>query len=110
MFKELIANPWVSSVVVFITQIIIFYLRTMNIIYTVDRKILAAVLSSSGVNLLGLISMAVGVSSLMAGEWQSIVTLLIGGSIGTYLGMKTESKHKNKKIDHSTFFIDGSKF
>lgn len=106
MFKDLlVTNPWISALIVLISQIIIFYLRTINIIQTVQGKMWLAILSSSGVNLLGLISMAVGVTSLMNGEWQSIVTLLIGGSVGTYFGMKYESKHKKEKIDLGNFFV-----
>lgn len=96
MIKDILLNPWNSAIIVFVTQILIFYLRTLNIIYTVERRIWPAILTNSGVNFFGLISMAVGVTSLLSGEWQSIVTLFIGGGLGTYFGMRTEYK-SNKK-------------
>lgn len=88
MFKELLANPWYAAIVVFITQIIFLYLRTLNVIYTSERKVLGTILTGNGVSISWLISMSIGLNSMFTGDWQPIVAFLVGGTIGTYWGIK----------------------
>ncbi len=40
--------------------------------------------------------MTIGMNSMLTGQWQPILAFLLGGSIGTYWGMKNEIKNKNK--------------
>ena len=60
MFKELLANPWYAAIIVFITQIIFLYLRTLNVIYTAERKVWGTILTGNGVSVSWLISMSIG--------------------------------------------------
>jgi ribosomal protein L30E len=34
MIKELLLNPWYGTIVIFLSQIFMLYLRTLNIVYT----------------------------------------------------------------------------
>lgn len=88
MFKEILANPWYAATIVFITQIIFLYLRTLNVLYTSERHVWGTVLTGNGVSISWLISMSIGLNSMLTGDWQPIVAFLIGGTIGTYWGIK----------------------
>lgn len=88
MFKELLSNPWMAAAIVFVTQIIFLYLRTLNVIYTSERKIWGTIITGNGVSVSWLLSMSIGLNSMFTGDWQPIVAFLIGGTIGTYWGIK----------------------
>lgn len=91
-YKEIIENPWVSSLVVLITQIAFLYLRTINVIYTTERKLWSTILSNTGVSVSWLLSVGISTNSMLIGAWQPIVAFLIGGAVGSYLGLKKEPK------------------
>lgn len=93
-YKELIQDPWTASVIIFVTQIAFLYLRTLNVIYTSERKMWATIWTGNGVSLFWLVSMSIGMNSMLTGAWQPIVTFILGGTIGTYWAVKTESKKK----------------
>lgn len=92
MVETILNNPYLSSLVVLIAQVIFIYLKTINVIYISERRLLPAILSGNGIGLSWLISMSVGVNSILNGELLPILTFLIGGSIGTYLGIKNSDK------------------
>lgn len=89
---EILANQYYSAFVILISQVIFIYLRTLNVIYTAERKMLATIITGNGIGLAWLISMSVGVKSIMEGQPLPILAFLIGGTLGTYLGIKKESK------------------
>ena len=97
MLQELLLNPWYASIIIFVTQILMLYLRTINIIYTSERNIWGAVWSNNGVAITWLVSMTIGMHSMITGDWQPIVGFLLGGTLGTYWGLKKEFKHKDGK-------------
>jgi uncharacterized protein YebE (UPF0316 family) len=90
--KEILSNPYLSALVVLMSQIIFIYLRTINVIYTAERRLLPAILSGNGIGLAWLVSMSIGADSIMKGELVPIIAFLLGGTLGTYLGIKKESK------------------
>jgi hypothetical protein len=93
--KEIIANPYLSSFVVLISQIVFIYLRTINVIYTSERRMIPAIISGNGIGLAWLVSISIGGNSIMHGEFLPILAYLIGGTLGTYWGIKKEtSKHE----------------
>lgn len=93
MLENYLKNVWFLSTSVFIFQIIFVYLRTINVIYTSEKKVMPAIVSGALSGLFWLLATAIGTSSVLSGVWQPIVAHLIGGAIGTYLGIKLE---KNK--------------
>ncbi len=99
MLKELLQDPWYAAIIVCITQIIMLYLRTINVIYTIERNVFGAIWSNNGVAISWLLSMTIGMSSMLSGQWQPIVGFMIGGTIGTYWGLHKEIKHKKTKTD-----------
>jgi len=92
--RELILNPWHASIIVFFTQILMLYLRTINIIYTTNHNIFGAIWSNNGVAITWLLSMTIGMNSMLSGHIQPIIGFLLGGSIGTYWGLRMEIKKK----------------
>lgn len=93
--KEIIANPYLSSFVVLISQIVFIYLRTINVIYTSERRMIPAIISGNGIGLAWLVSISIGGNSIMHGEFLPILAYLIGGTLGTYWGIKKEmNKHE----------------
>lgn len=94
IFKLLLENPWYAAIIVFFTQIFMLYFRTVNIFYTTQKNIFGAVWSNNANAITWLMSMTIGMNSVINGQWQPILMYLIGGSIGTYWGIKRESKYK----------------
>jgi uncharacterized protein YebE (UPF0316 family) len=86
--EELLTNPWLSAIIVFITQIVFLCFRTLNVQYTAEHKIWPAIFTGNMVGISWLISVSIGVKSIMALEILPIIAFLVGGSIGTYLGFK----------------------
>lgn len=90
--KDILANVWISALVILLFQIIFVYLRTINVIYTAERKIFAAIVSGAISGLFWLLSMTIGVASILEGKWLPILAHLIGGGLGTYWGITAQMK------------------
>ena len=89
--KEIIQNPIYSSLIILGSQIIFIYLRTLNVIYTSERRMMPSIITGNGIAIAWLISIYIGVNSISNGEVLPIVAFIIGGTIGTYLGIKKET-------------------
>lgn len=88
MFKELLINPWYAAALAFITQILFLYFRTLNVFYTIERNMFGAIWTNNMLSISWLLSMSIGINSMIIGDWQPITAFLLGGSIGTYWGLK----------------------
>lgn len=89
-----------SAIVVFVSQIVFIYFRTLNVIYTSERKIWPAIWpaiwTGNGVGISILISFALGTKAILGGEPLPIFMFLLGGSLGTYWGiLQTIKNEKN---------------
>ena len=89
-YKEILENPYYSSVVVFVTQIIFLYLRTVNVIYTTKHRMTGAILTNVGTSITWVISTGFSINSFISGFWLPIVAFVLGGVVGTYYGIKKE--------------------
>jgi len=81
-------NEWYCALIVFISTIISIYFKTINVIYTSEKKLLPTMITGCGMGLTWLISTSVGMSSILSGQLIPILAYLIGGAIGNYLGIK----------------------
>lgn len=90
--EQILINPWYAGLAVLITQIIFLYFRTLNVMYTSERKILASILTGNAIGIAWLISIAIGANAIMELQWQPILGHIIGGSLGTLWGFKTNKK------------------
>lgn len=96
--KELGLSVSQTAMIVFFVQIIFLYLRTINVRAVAHDKMFAAIASGVGIGLSWMIGTAIGVSSVLAGEPLPIFMHILGGSIGTYYGMKYDKK---KRLTHN---------
>ena len=96
VLKEILENPWVASLVVFTVQILMLYMRTKNITYTINRNIFGAIWTNNAFACAWLFSTTIGLHSMVSGEWQPIVAFLLGGSLGTYWGILKDKKDLDK--------------
>ena len=85
MIEEYLGSQLLISAVVLITQIIFIYLRSLNVIYTAEKRLLPAMITAVGIAFSWLISMSLGITSFMNGNWLVITSFVIGGVFGTYL-------------------------
>lgn len=94
--QEILDNQYWSSLIVLLSQIVFIYLRTLNVIYTTERKVFLSITTGMGVGTLTLVSFSIGIKSILGGEIVPFSLFLVGGAIGTYLGIKQNIK--NEKI------------
>ena len=99
MIDYILSNPYLSSLIILISQIIFIFLRTINVIYTSERRLWPAVISGNGIGLAWLVSISIGANSIMTGEILPIFAFILGGTIGTYMGITKEQKKHNKTND-----------
>ena len=102
---NLFQDTFTNSIVILITQFVFIYLRTLNVIYTSQKKIIPAIITGNGIGLAWLISISIGANSIMEGEILPIICFLIGGSVGTYIGIrgeKNKDKWQSQKSNKST--------
>ena len=90
--ETIINNPWLAALIVLLTQVIFLYFRTLNVMYTAEKKILLSIVTGNAIGLAWLISIAIGANAIMEMQWQPIVGHILGGTLGTYWGFKTRKK------------------
>lgn len=90
--KDIIQNEYYSSILILISQIAFIYLRTLNVIYTSERKMAPSIITGSGIAICWLISISIGTNSILEGKIFPILAFILGGTIGTYLGIKQKMK------------------
>jgi len=94
--KEILENPYYAAVIVFLSQMVFIYLRTLNVIYTSDKNMWPAIWTGNGVGISILISFGIGTKSVMGGELFPLFMFLLGGSLGTYWGIRQSIKNESK--------------
>lgn len=95
--KNLTINE--MSVIILISQIIFLWLRTINVRNVAEGNLLGAIVTGNGIAMAWMISIAIGANAMMEGHIMPIVMHLIGGTIGTYMGMrKRDRKFKKRKV------------
>ena len=82
-------SPSIQAVIALVSQVLFIYLRTINVQAIAKDKTIKAVLSGAAVGATGLLSMAIGINSFIDGQTLPVAFYLIGGAVGTYLGMKS---------------------
>jgi uncharacterized membrane protein YqgA involved in biofilm formation len=95
--EYLVNHPVHSSILILISQVVFIYLRTLNVIYTSQKRMIPAILTGNGIAIAWLVSIAVGTTSIMNGNIIPIFMFIIGGTIGTYLGIKKEIDKNGKE-------------
>ena len=90
--ENITSNVWLITIIILFMQMAFLYLRTLNIIYTANRKILASIITNNLISIIWLFSVFIGIQAIMSMEWQPIVGYILGNTIGTYLGFINKKK------------------
>lgn len=91
--------PFIQSVVVLLSQIVFIYLRTVNVQAIAQDNTTQAIVSGGAVGITGLLSIAIGVNSIIDGTFLPVLFYLVGGAIGTYIAMrKREANNISKDL------------
>lgn len=80
-------SQWQLAVIVFMTQMIFLWFRTLNVIYTSEKKLWPSILTGLGIGASWLIAVSIGVNAIMQVQILPVLGHLLGGAIGTYIGM-----------------------
>jgi len=91
-------SPIELTIIVFFTQIIFVWLRTLNVVYISKLLILPSILTGIGIGFAWLVSITIGVNALMDYQPLPLIGHLLGGVIGTYVGLVIEKKKVAKKL------------
>jgi hypothetical protein len=83
-------SPESQSFIVFLSQIVFVYLRTINVKAISEEKPFMALLSGNAQAITGLISLAIGIYSIIDLNVLPIIAYLLGGSLGIFLAMKSK--------------------
>jgi hypothetical protein len=89
-------TPLELGIIVFISQTVFLWFRTLNVIYTSKLKVIPSVLTGIGIGISWLIAVAIGVNSILKLEPIPIIGHLLGGALGTILGLYKEKKKQKK--------------
>lgn len=85
---NILDNYIFASLIVFVLQLIFIYLKTINIIYTSDRKMFMSIITSNGLSLVFFLLLAIGANSVIKGDFIVLFSYMAGGTLGTYIGIK----------------------
>lgn len=97
-FTELIKNsPWIAAIVVFTTQYLFLWARTLNVVATSELNAWKATWTGFVITTSWLLAVAIGVDALWTGTWQPIVGHIAGGLLGTYITLKSEKRKQEQK-------------
>jgi len=76
------------AVIVFASQILFLYFRTVNVKAVSNSNTFKAIWTGWGIAITWMIGISIGATSMMEGHFLPIISHLLGGTLGTYLGMK----------------------
>lgn len=82
---------WLGALV-FLVQLVFIFSRTLNVIYTAEHNSIMAQVTGALVHLSWLLSIAIGVKSVMYLDWFVILCSLTGGIAGTSWGIKLKKR------------------
>lgn len=93
-------TPWELGLIVFVSQTIFLWFRTLNVVYVSKLMTIPAVLTGIGIGISWLIAVAIGVNSILELQLVPILGHLLGGALGTILGLQKEKKKQLKKSEN----------
>ena len=99
MIDEILDNTFYSTIIIFLSQIGFIYLRTLNVIYTAELRMLPTIVTGNIISLVWLVSTYASLNSVMNGDWIPLIAFLLGGTLGTFLAIRNKIKERDKKKD-----------
>jgi len=83
---------------VFVTQILFILFRTLNVVYTAELNHVGSMVTGALVHLSWLVAISIGVKSMMYLDTYVIISSLVGGLSGTYIGIKLKKYIDKNKL------------
>ena len=81
-----------ESFLLFVSQLTFNILKVWEIKYTYQNKTVPLLINSVLISSVSLLSTYISVTSLLDGNWISIIFYISGSTIGKYIGMTMQSK------------------
>lgn len=91
-------EEWQLAAVVFTTQMIFLWFRTLNVVYTSRLQLWPSIFTGLGIATSWLIAVTIGVNAILNLQPLPILGHLLGGAVGTYFGMYKKIKNKRNEI------------
>lgn len=88
MVEEILKNEFLSCIAVLISQICFLFFRTLNTINISKNNMIGSIITEAATSLCRLLSLSLGVNSVINGGIYVMITYIIGAMIGTYWGIK----------------------
>jgi len=88
MMEVILKNELFACIVVLVSQICFLFFRTLNTINVSKNNITGSILTEAATSFCRLLSLALGVNSVINGGIFVMITYIIGAMIGTYWGIK----------------------
>lgn len=83
-------NIWIQVLILFISQFIFIYFRTVNISAQIEHNRLKLLWSGFFVHVTWLLGITIGVNALLEGTYWLIVVSWLGGALGADFGLKKQ--------------------
>ena len=80
-------NTYQITGIIFVLQAVFIYFRTLNVYQIINKNRWGAVLSNTIISTCFFLSLALGIKSMFQGDILPVIAYIIGGCLGTYLGM-----------------------
>lgn len=78
--------PWYNHLLIFISQLLMFIFRTMNVQYIAKGDEMRSIVSSVLFQVSWLFTTYIGVTNIMKGNWLIVLSFLLGTVVGTKIG------------------------
>jgi len=86
--EVILKNEFLACLVVLISQICFLFFRTLNTINVSKKNMIGSIVTEAATSFCRLLSLALGVNSVINGGILVMITYIIGAMIGTYWGIK----------------------
>lgn len=90
--EVILKNELFACIVVLVSQVCFLFFRTLNTINVSKNNITGSILTEAATSFCRLLSLALGVNSVINGGIFVMITYIIGAMIGTYWGIKQRKK------------------
>lgn len=77
-----------ESIIVFASQLLLVFLKHLNVRMNASHKVWLAVLVTGAIQVAWLVSSALGIKGFLSGDYLLVVIYVIGGMIGSFLNFK----------------------
>lgn len=78
----------IELIILFISQLIFSFARTLNVRYTANENVLKSILTSTLIKITWLVSSSLGVKGVLDGDFTLMLVYVISGILGDWLSFK----------------------